>query len=150
MERFEQGCWSIEFDKAATREVFERILQAGPEGCKCAYCRNFVVCRPEVYPSIFLRFLDSLGIDSSKESEVYQFTRMKDGRHMYGGCFHFIGRLLSAGNADEPFMVAGDFECRLIEGSELADRLFDDKPLVQVVFTAYLPWKLSEEEPKEC
>jgi hypothetical protein len=150
MKRIEYGNWIIEVDAEATRDVFRQIPQGGPEECGCAYCRNFIVCRENVYPQAFRDFLEMVGSDYRKESEVYQFCKLPDGRHDYGGCFHFIGEVSKiVKEEDEPLISTPDFECRIWNGRSLAHRFFEGKPLVEVNFESKLPWQLAEDEPAE-
>ena len=90
----------------------------------------------------FLTLLDELGIDPSKEAEVYYNARLAPDRHCYGGWFHFIGTLEESGDAVE---FGDGFRAWLCRAS--APRLdpFKDQPAVQLEFIAEaVPWLLDE------
>src|SRR5258708_33550427 len=91
--------WEIECDAAITRDLFSRVRSGAPERCGCTHCLNFAAAREQVYRVDVIRLLDSLGIPLDREAEVYHTHRVAPGRHHYGGWFHFVGRILSRGDA---------------------------------------------------
>lgn len=48
--------WTVYADVIATREAFSLVQKGGSEECSCAYCRNFLVVRHQVYPAEVLAF----------------------------------------------------------------------------------------------
>ena len=101
-----------------------------------------------VFPTEFLAFLNSLGIDPTKEGEVYTEGRKEPGSHYYGGWFHFVGDLAVTGDfAFVPFSNG----LLVSLGKKSAPGLpeLDGLPLVQLEFRAEnVPWVLTEEEPQ--
>jgi hypothetical protein len=140
------GDWAYSLDRDATVAAYRVVERGGAETCECAGCRNFVLARTKVFPAPFLIFLDQLGIDPSKDGEVYHVRRISPGRHGYGGWYHFVGSLDETGDFppvhfDEGFSVwmCGASAPRLIS--------LNDLPVVQLEFSAEsVPWLLSEPE----
>ena len=99
-----------------------------------------------MYPQTFLSFLESLGIDSRKDGEVYHNAQVSPGRHDYGGWFHFVGTLQETG--DFPMVAMSDtFEAWLVTSSAPRLASLAGLPLVQVEFHATaVPWVLNESE----
>jgi hypothetical protein len=95
-EVMQLGDQLIRFDRVCTSDAYARIEKPGAEECGCAMCRNFIAQRSRAYPSSFLVLLGRLGIDASKEGEVYYLAPNKSGRRLYGGWFFFCGELLEA------------------------------------------------------
>src|SRR5712691_11902935 len=87
------GQWQFECDPEATRVAYSRVDRGGAESCSCNGCRNFVVARNRVFPTTFLDFLATLGVDPLKDGEAYHNARLAPGRHDYGGSFHFVSQL---------------------------------------------------------
>jgi hypothetical protein len=157
------GPWKIAYDPVATRAVYQKIAKGGADECRCDGCRNFVAIRKHAYPPDVRALLTRLGIDVSKEAEVYEMGHDSAG-HFYGGFLHFIG------SVDESLPViegqqCGQFEYRggmLTVPHPRPDVLFKlyfhNKPAViepafkgltvaQVELEAVLPWVLEEPEP---
>ena len=92
------GDWEFTCDRQATLDSYARAAYGGADRCSCNGCRNFIVAPERAFPLEFLKFLDSLGIDSRKDGEVYHNARLATGLHDYGGWFHFVGKLLETGD----------------------------------------------------
>ena len=138
------GLWEYSCDRQATIEAYARIDRGGSETCTCNGCRNFSGARPHVFPSKFLALLNSVGIDSAKDGEVYHNGQLSPGVHDYGGWFHFVGTLDKTG--DFPVMQPADgFSAWLCRRHAPALRGLDGLTLVQVEFHAErVPWVLPE------
>ncbi|HZG53974.1 MAG TPA: hypothetical protein VEZ40_17850 [Pyrinomonadaceae bacterium] len=136
--------WIFECDVEATRTACDSIASGGAEECGCGYCLNFIEARRQVYPAELLDLLARLGIDYRKEVEVYQMTRSASGLHLYGGWFHFIGRILKRPVAPEK--LNEQFSVDFLTGNSLAAAAFADRALVQIEFTTEIPWLLEEEQ----
>jgi hypothetical protein len=78
-------------DRAATRAAYARQPAGGATTCTCNGCRNFLAARDRIFPSRFVEFLESLGIDPTKEAEAYRTGQLAPGRHHYGGWYHLNG-----------------------------------------------------------
>jgi hypothetical protein len=65
------GEWEFSCDRKATVAAYARADAGGCGKCSCVWCRNFLLVRDSVYPKPFLAFLNSVGVDSCKDGEVY-------------------------------------------------------------------------------
>jgi hypothetical protein len=102
--------------------------------------------------------LRKLGISWDREAEVYHMARLGSGKHFYGGWFHFVGLILTGADGAKPIgeslwkpdleKVTEDFSLGFTSRVELLKKPFEGKPIVQVEFTANLPWLVSAPEPK--
>jgi hypothetical protein len=140
------GLWEYTCDLRATRQAYARTERGGADACSCNGCRNFIAARPQVFPSRFLAFLDSLGISSTKDFEVYHNAQLTPGVHDYGGWFHFVGSLDKGG--DFPMVqIAEGFSASLCRKSAPNLPALIGLPLVHVEFHAErVPWVLLELE----
>jgi hypothetical protein len=86
----------LRFNRELTRQAYALMNHGGTERCGCSYCRNFAAQRGTVYPPSFQTLLERLGIDLSKEGEVYECGPVGEYRS-YGGWLYFIGELGDAG-----------------------------------------------------
>ena len=85
--------WVFEVDYERTIEVYQKAKNGCPESCGCNNCKNFSINREQIYPQEFKDLLEELGIDYRKESEIYHIYRAENGKHFYGGWFHFKGKI---------------------------------------------------------
>jgi hypothetical protein len=133
-------------------DAYSREAAGNSSQCTCVGCRNFVAARFDVFPKAFLTLLDSLGIDPTKDGEVYHNGRLSPGNHSpgnhhYGGWFHFIGTLDATGDFP-PVQFFESFSVCFCSKSAPSLSALKDLPLVQVEFTASaVPWCLTEPEP---
>jgi hypothetical protein len=72
--------------------------------CSCFYCENFAAQRDSAFPDSFRVLLADLGIDSTKEGEVYECGPTSNGKYQYGGWFYLRGEIIEPGerNANTP------------------------------------------------
>jgi hypothetical protein len=133
------------------------VAAGGPEECGCQHCLNFSAIRAQIYPPQVLALFEELGVSPNREVEAYHLARLPSGRHLYGGRFHFVGSILSGADAakqvaenlwqpdfeeaDENFSLG--FSSRL----SLVRKTSAGLPLVQLEFTATVPWVLPSTEP---
>ena len=158
MEHISFGRWQLQADPEATRKAYAAVAKGGPEECPCKPCLNFIATRGQVYPAEVLALFEKLGISSDREAEVYHMARLQSGKHLYGGWFHFVGSILSGADAAKPITknlwqadlekVTEDFSLGFNLGIELLRKPFEANPIVQVEFTANVPWVISGPEPK--
>jgi hypothetical protein len=113
-----------------------------------------------------LAFLDSVGIDFRKESEVHYYGRTAAGLHTYRGWFYFSGLIEQGpeswhyppdGKPERRFHRIGPrFEVGLGRKADygfsewetvLIDAGFADAPCAEIDFYADLPWLSSGPEP---
>ncbi len=99
MKTLRYGRWEIETDPDATRRAYAAIAKSGAEQCGCEPCLNFIAARNQIYATDFMAMLAELGISADREVEVYHMGRLPSGLHLYGGWFHFAGKILSGADA---------------------------------------------------
>ncbi len=133
----------IRFDRAMKQKAYAGITTDGAAECGCSYCRNFIAQRASVNPQSFLALLDQLGIDPTKEGEVYECGPTQDGRRLYGGWLFFTGQVLEPGQNHVQqdgmeYWVNGDKRLPVPNGDFGHD-------LLALEFTTSIPWVLSEE-----
>jgi hypothetical protein len=116
---------------------------------------NFIAARDRAYPSQALTIFDQLGIDRSKESEIWHTHRDESGLHHYGGFFHFVGAIDSGKDAMQ--MVKGhgtydlepigdEFEFGFTSHTALVPEPFAGAQVVQLEFQTRIPWVLNMPE----
>jgi len=154
METIEFSRWKVDCDSEATRAAYALIRQGAPEVCGCLHCRNFVAARSQVYGPQVLALFDRLGVNSEREAEVYHNARVAPALHSYGGWFHVVGTLVSG--ADGKQRVADDvwtfdyqpaaprFSLGFTVDSQLVPGPFKELNLVQLEFSAEVPWVLDD------
>src|SRR4051812_23714034 len=86
--------WTLTVDRVATLTTYASVLNGSAEDCGCTECRNYSVNKEIVFPTVAISLFDQLGIDYSKESEVWRMFKDKDGSHRYNGTFHFKGSFI--------------------------------------------------------
>jgi hypothetical protein len=84
-------------------------------------------------------------------------ARLTSGKHLYSGRFHFVGSIVSGGeawkevaeNLRQPDLEEADenFSLGFTSRLGLVREAFAGLPLVQLEFTAKAPWVLSSGEP---
>ena len=140
------GQWHYTCDRDATIAAYARTPVGYTGSCTCNGCRNFVAARAKALPSAFVDLLNALGIDPSKDAEIYHTARMAPGKHLYGGWYHFVGALEVTGDF-APLEMGKGFSvwmCRAVSPC-LAE--LRGLPLVQIELSATaVPWCLTEEE----
>lgn len=157
METLRVGRWEISCDPEATRKAYASVLRGGPEKCGCAGCRNFAAARTRAYPAKVLALFEALGIPPDREVEVCHFGRLAPGKHQYGGWFHFVGSILSGADARrqrtekvwefELEDISDNFSLGFTSFVVLVREPFKGLPLIQLEFTAKVPWVLPTTEP---
>ncbi len=141
------GEWLYVCDRAATIEAYRQASAGGSTTCTCNGCRNFTAARGRAFPSEFLQLLSDLGIDPTKDAEVYHEAKHKPGFHFYGGWFHYIGSLEVAGDFAPVNFGNGFISYMSMAHAPRLDS-FDDLEVVQLEFRAdNIPWVLDENEP---
>ena len=91
-----------------------------------------------------LKLFAELGVDYQRDAEIYHQAKLETGAHLYGGWFHFIGKIEKQPLG--PAQIRKDFTIDFILARHLAAPSFGDEPLVQIEIAAELPWILKEEK----
>jgi hypothetical protein len=157
MESVRFGRWELNCDPDATKKAYAAVSLGGPEECGCNPCLNFAAARNQIYPPSVLALLRNLGISPDREVEIYYMARMETGRHLYGGWFHFVGSIVSGADAAKQIAEriwqpdlenqSEYFSLGFTSRVELIRKPFAGLPLVQLEFTAQVPWVLDSPEP---
>ena len=152
------GRWGINADAESTRKAYASVLLGGPEECGCEPCLNFAAARAQIYPADVIALFEKLGISPNREVEIYHMARLASGKHLYGGWFHFVGSILSGADAAKQVAenlwqpdlerISQNFNLGFSSRVALARKTFAALPLVQLEFTAEVPWVLTTPEPK--
>jgi hypothetical protein len=150
--------WTLGCNLESTKERYAGLTTGAPEQCGCEPCRNFAAQRAEVYPAAVLELFESLGIEANREAEIYHMARLKLGKHLYGGWFHFVGSILDGQDAAvrvsenlwRPALekVSDGFSLGFTSRLALVPKSFDGLQVVQLEFNAQLPWTLESKEPE--
>lgn len=125
-----------------TREIYSRIMCGGADMCNCLACRNYRLVRDEAYPSEFRALLDELGIDYTKEFEVYFGVPHPDGLHHYEGWFTFVGRVY--GRDAGPSAESSAFAYRIDDSTPAPQKEFDGTQTAMLWFATRVPWRLKD------
>ena len=89
--------WELEVDVDATSAAYSLLASGEAEGCRCIGCLNWIEQRDNVFPGAFLSFVQELGINFRKETEISEYEDGAVDSHMnlYTGEFLFCGRVIS-------------------------------------------------------
>jgi|ERR1700722_5080468 hypothetical protein len=158
MRNLSFGRWEIESDPETTRRSCGAIPKSGPEECGCEPCLNFIAARSQIYSADFLAMLAVLGISVERELEVYHMGRLTSGFHLYGGWFHFAGKILSGADAmkqvaekswqPDLYKATDRFSFGFTTRVQQVKKAFAGLPLVQLEFSAEVPWLIDAREPE--
>lgn len=146
MTRLVYRNWILDCDVEATRKAYDGIDFGGAEACDCHLCRNFLLTRPEVFPTEILDLFVQLGIDHKKEAESYHAAPIAPRLHLYEAWYHFVGQIVQ--QPDSPANLSEHKTIDFITKRDLAAKSFGNQPLVQVELTLEVSWLLEgKEEP---
>jgi hypothetical protein len=158
LKSIQYGRWAISCDAESTRSAYACVATGSPEECGCDPCLNFAAQRADIYPTAILALFEELGITTNREAEIYHLARLESGRHLYGGWFHFVGSILSgtdaakqvAENIWKPDLETASeyFNLGFSSRVQLVRKPFEGLQLVQVEFTAQVPWIITATEPR--
>ena len=148
--------WLFEVDSEQTIQTYETIESGSPERCTCSNCKNFKTNRLNIYPQEIISLLTELGIDYRKEAEIFEIERLKNGLHVYGGWFHFKGKILEGkdskidlggGGSTLDFKeVNSKFRIAFTKGGDLTYFNKNEiQDLIQVEFIAQTDWVIEKE-----
>lgn len=142
--------WVFEVDQQLTKQAYQKVSGSSADTCVCDDCKNYVVCRDNVFPAEIKRLFNDLGIDYNKEAEITAWEKLPNGLHHIGGWFHFKGKVLKGEDYRVPLTDGNGFTFNLTKlddnfsigfgpGSDLS--IFDDREsLIQVEFDTNIPW----------
>ena len=146
--------WILAVDYNRTKEVYNQRKTGSAKSCNCIHCKNFSANRDRIFPEKFKKFLAQLGIDYTKEAEVYHMGETENNRHFYGGWFHVKGKTVNknisiATNTDNTIVINKDFQFKIIQNSSLSFFSKEEhNNLIQIEFFAYSDWVVDKEHLK--
>src|SRR5579862_3258505 len=157
MKAFRFGRWEIQSDTEATRRAYRQVSKGSPEECGCDPCLNFVAARNQIYNDPMASMFGDLGISLDREAEIYHMGRLPTGLHYYGGWFHFVGKILSGADAEKKIREnvwqpdlhtsTDRFKFGFTSRVQQVRQAFAGLPLIQLEFSAEVPWVLDSKEP---
>lgn len=146
----------LDIDVERTRAFYAREdVRITSEQCSCQGCQNYDKAILAMPVSV-LNFLESLGIDPRKPTEVYDVMGQldEDGKAWYNGFYHVCGVRLQGEDAwvgiaedlkhlDENKMYTVDesFKASFEEKALMIHKAFPE-PVLQMEIDARLPWVL--------
>ena len=141
MNTLHNSKWTIEVDREKTKAYYDAASLI-TESCSCTYCNNWVQNCSSL-PTEILELFDSLGINPTKEGEVFEICRNDNGTHSYGGFFHFVGRI-SVSERDSQtkpdFVEYGNgFSISFTNDVSLVPKEFP-VPIAQIDIQGDIPW----------
>ncbi len=148
--------WTFEVDYKRTKEIYDKIEFGSPEVCGCNHCKNFAANRERIYPDEIKDLLSKIGIDYKKESEIYHMARLDNGLHLYGGWFHFKGKIIEGKDCKielpdggwtwDSVNVKDGFSIAFMKGSALSYFDKNEKDdLIQIEFIVNSEWVIDKE-----
>ena len=150
--------WAIGSNGDATRTAHAELIVGSPEQCGCKRCLNFAAQRDKIYSTATLALFESLGIQSNREAEIYHMARLESGKPLYGGWFHLVGSIFFGADAAKQVSEntcrpdlegeSENFSLGFTSRAHLVRESFKGLQLVQLEFTAQIPWILEAEEPQ--
>jgi hypothetical protein len=153
MKEIDFGRWKLICDPESTA-----VSQGSPEKCGCEPCLNFAAARDQTYgPNVRALFANP-GISFNREAEIYHMARLESGRHLYAGRFHFVGTIISGADAAKQIgernwqpdleRTTDDFNLGFSSRVALIRKPFAGLPIVQLEFSAKVPWVLACPAPQ--
>lgn len=163
-ERLSIYGWTIEVDREKTAQIHASMELGSAEACGCLDCKNWAAVRQSAYPNEILALFRKLGIQTDRETEMGSPLSLGNNRFLYNGWFHFVGKLLSGPSTREEvpselFNSTGQggrverviyhevnlkFSIGFSEKTDLLPKEFKGEDVVQLEFTAEVPWVLKE------
>ena len=143
MTEMRVGDQTIRYDRDATEAVYGTLEHGDAEECGCTFCKNFAVQRELIYPASFRALLEQLGVDPNKEGEIFECGPVKDGCHLYGGWFYFVGDMVTAGERNHNAPDSHQFEFFFTSTGPDAPA-FRGGPRLTIEFTTHVKWVLPE------
>lgn len=143
MTEMQIGDQTIRYDRDATAAVYGTLEHGDAEECGCTFCENFAIQRELIYPASFRALLEQLGVDPNKEGEIFECGPVKDGCHLYGGWFYFVGEMVTAGERNHNAPDSHQFEF-FFTSTGPDSPAFSGGPRLQIEFTTHVKWVLPE------
>jgi hypothetical protein len=138
--RFEYRGWTAEVDVETTRRAYAQGSPGASVECGCDECANFIAARDAgyVYPVEVAKLLSDMGVDLTRESEVFMAGPADRGSVVYGGWFNVAGELLSEGGGSTE--VEPGFDLYPLPEGAVVDDAFGEVPVFRIEFRVLVPW----------
>jgi hypothetical protein len=136
---FEFHGWAAEVDVDATRHAYAVGSPGASVECGCDECANFITAREAgyVYPDKVAKLLQDMGVDLSRESDVFVDGSAGRGTVVYGGWFNVAGELVH--EAPGPVEVEPGFELYALPEGAVVDDAFGEAPVFRIEFQVLVP-----------
>ena len=85
--------WQFQCDVEATRSAYNQVSMGSADKCNCEYCQNYLLNIDKAFPPEILFLFEQMGIDYTKEAELYNIGKPQLGLVLYNGWLHFIGHV---------------------------------------------------------
>lgn len=93
--------WKLLVDDEQNKLAYQNVVGI-TESCDCKWCANFAMARDQTYPKKVINLFEQLGVDCTKEADLYQQGRdAKENTIIYRWWFYFIGKVLEGPQAWE-------------------------------------------------
>jgi len=137
--RFKFHGWIAEVDVEATKRAYASGGPGASAECGCSECANFAAAREAgyIYPAKVARLLEDMGVDLTRESEVFVESPAHRGSLVYGGWFNIAGELLEG--PDEAVEIEQGFELLACPEGAVVDDAFGEVPVFRIEFLALAP-----------
>lgn len=137
--RFEFRGWVAEVDVDATRRAYAAGSPGASVECGCDECANFIAAREAgyVYPVEVAKLLQGMGVDLTRETDVFVDGSAGRGTVVYGGWFNVAGELVR--EAPGPVEVEPGFELQALPEGAVVDDAFGEAPVFRIEFHALVP-----------
>lgn len=128
----------IRYDREKTQQAYNTFDKRFTDTCGCIDCQNFAAQRDSAFPESFRRLLCDLGIDPSREGEVYAGGPTGDRKVSYGGWFYLVGEMTEPG---ERAAATGGVK-HWFTASFPAAPAFQGEPVLAIEFEMAINWVL--------
>ena len=149
LPRFESDGWVIEYDAPATDAAYAELAADPALACGCEPCQNWARTRDRLHTPAFRELLDRFGIRPDREAEIAHMVRLAEG-HVYGGWYHFVGRLLARPAESTASLWLPPFAVSFREDAQLVPPPFAPLRPLQLEFNGVFPWLSNVPEPDVC
>ena len=134
--------WQFQCDVEATRSAYNQVSMGSADKCNCEYCQNYLLNIDKAFPPEILFLFEQMGIDYTKEAELYNIGKPQLGLVLYNGWLHFIGHVSEGKDAlSWDFeVITTTFRISFAKDTSLCHNSFHDQPLIQIEFFTEIPW----------
>ncbi len=146
--------WELNVDFLNTQKLYTDMDSGAAELCNCTDCENFIDNRNNLYPTEVRALLNELGVDYSKEGDIWKICK-ENNLHRYSGCFFFVGNFKGE-NSIQPLSnsssetilktVTDNFSIGFCNCSYASINSKSTHNTIQIEFEARIPWTIDKTE----